>query len=285
MKQRMISGVIAAFLFALALTFRDSIGFNIAISILSIIAIWEIFVATKYMNNKLLLTVCMIFAGCVPFFRNPYFTIARNTACFIFVLLIFSVMLYERKTITLEQIGLIFMLVLIIPFAFSSLIYLKDLPSELNSRNYMAKDGLFFVLLAAFGAWVTDMGAYFVGKFFGKHKLAPTISPKKTIEGAAGGVVLNLVVYIIAGFIWQAMVVDGHGGVQIIPLAFVAILASLIAMLGDLSASFIKRSCHIKDFGNIMPGHGGVLDRFDSILLVAPFLYIVLQYIPIIERF
>lgn len=284
MKQRVISGAIAIVIFIIALLFRDTIGFNFAISILSVIAIWEIFVATKYVKNRLLLAASLVFSASVPFFKNPYFTVASKTACFIFVVVLFAIMIYERNIVTLEQIGLIFMLVLIISFAFSSIIYIKDLPIELRTRNYLTRDGLFFVLLAASGAWVTDMGAYFTGKLIGKHKLAPTISPKKTIEGAIGGIVFNVIAYIIAGVIWQATEVKQTGGVQIIPLALVAVLASVIAMLGDLSASYIKRSCHIKDFGNIMPGHGGVLDRFDSILLVAPFLYVVLQYIPIIMR-
>ena len=120
------------------------------------------------------------------------------------------------------------------------------------------------------------MFAYFAGYFFGKNKLAPTLSPKKTKEGAVGGFVGSVIITWI--FIWLYSMVKSllEGGEYVITgklllmTAVIALIGSFLSMFGDLFASAIKRQTGIKDYGNIMPGHGGVLDRFDSVLLVSP---------------
>ena len=138
--------------------------------------------------------------------------------------------------------------------------------------------GIFMVLFILFCAWFGDSGAYFVGTFFGKHKLCPLISPKKTVEGLIGGVVTVGVVTAITVLIYNSFILTEHqlSYAVLIPLSMVASLAGVV---GDLSASVIKREYNVKDFGNIMPGHGGVLDRFDSVTLVAPFLYVAMSYL------
>ena len=138
--------------------------------------------------------------------------------------------------------------------------------------------GIFMVLYVLFCAWFGDSGAYFVGTFFGKHKLCPLISPKKTVEGLVGGVVTVGVVTVITVFIYNTFVLND---VQLnyFVLVPLSMAASLVGVIGDLSASVIKREYDVKDFGNIMPGHGGVLDRFDSVIFVAPFLYIAFSYL------
>jgi phosphatidate cytidylyltransferase len=116
------------------------------------------------------------------------------------------------------------------------------------------------------GAWVTDTFAYFTGMLFGKHKLIPAVSPKKTVEGAIGGTV-----FCIAFFVGFGAIVNHFTDSQInlVLIAFAGLLSALVSMIGDLSMSVIKRTYGIKDYGTIFPGHGGVLDRFDSILAVA----------------
>lgn len=124
-------------------------------------------------------------------------------------------------------------------------------------------------------AWLTDTGGYFAGGMFGKHKLAPKISPKKTIEGAVGGVLLAMI-----GGIAYAWVMNGYTtdlGSALI-FAVIGIVGSIISQVGDLIASAIKRDCGKKDYGSILPGHGGILDRFDSVLFVSPFIYFALTY-------
>jgi len=130
--------------------------------------------------------------------------------------------------------------------------------------------GLFYVLLIFVCAWLDDTGAYFIGKKFGKRKLAPQVSPKKTVEGSIGGIITAIIFSIVLGLITQ--IYFGRT-INYLALGIVALIASCLGQLGDLVASLMKRQSGVKDFGNIMPGHGGILDRFDSVILIAPFIY------------
>ena len=132
------------------------------------------------------------------------------------------------------------------------------------------------LLYLLFCAWFGDSGAYFAGTFFGKHKLCPNISPKKTFEGLVGGVVTVGIVTTILLVVYNNFIL-GEQQLSYPVLIPLSMVASLVGVVGDLSASVIKREYSVKDFGNIMPGHGGVLDRFDSVILVAPFLYVVMS--------
>lgn len=132
--------------------------------------------------------------------------------------------------------------------------------------------GAFWIWLIMFSSWGSDTFAYFTGVFFGKHKLAPLLSPKKTIEGSIGGIVgAGLLAYIYTIIYTQYAFQQLRGEVWLIVI--VVIIAAAVSQIGDLAASSIKRIFNEKDFGYILPGHGGVLDRFDSFLLVAPVIY------------
>ncbi|MBR4831168.1 MAG: phosphatidate cytidylyltransferase, partial [Butyrivibrio sp.] len=122
-----------------------------------------------------------------------------------------------------------------------------------------------------FIAWVCDTCAYFAGRAFGKHKLAPNLSPKKTIEGAIGGVIGSVVVGAIIGYIIYVREIHDTG--VVILLVIITFVGSIIAQLGDLLASGIKRDHYIKDYGKLIPGHGGIMDRFDSVIFVIPCIY------------
>ena len=143
-------------------------------------------------------------------------------------------------------------------------------------------------MLCLAGAWLGDSGAYFVGtfwKFWEKHKLCPEISPKKTWEGAVGGVLTVGLVFALYAFGYQ--IVQGYRGynfeVNYLYLVIMGFICGVLGIIGDLSASLIKRQYGIKDFGNIMPGHGGLMDRFDSVLFVAPFMMFVLSHFTIFK--
>ena len=143
--------------------------------------------------------------------------------------------------------------------------------------------GAFYVVLCLAAAWLSDGAAYFVGTFCGKHKLCPEISPKKTVEGAVGGVVGNIIILYIFVIVYTT-VMHSKGyefSTNYVWTGIVGLITSLLSMVGDLSASLIKRQNNIKDFGKIMPGHGGVLDRFDSVLVVAPFMALAFKYFTI----
>ncbi|MDO5095482.1 MAG: phosphatidate cytidylyltransferase [Peptostreptococcaceae bacterium] len=139
------------------------------------------------------------------------------------------------------------------------------IPVFLSHINLLSQMGTIYIWLVFIFAWVSDISAYFSGMFFGKHKLIPEISPKKTVEGAIGGIA-GTVIFTV-GF---AMFFKEPSPMHFVPLA---IVGSVVSQLGDLFASAIKRALQIKDYGNIIPGHGGVLDRFDSILFTAPLTY------------
>ncbi len=130
--------------------------------------------------------------------------------------------------------------------------------------------GIYFAFIP-FIAWVCDTCAYFAGRAFGKHKLVPVLSPKKTVEGAIGGVLGSVLVGAVIGYILYKNVTD-HVEV-IFVLMVITFVGSIISQLGDLLASGIKRDHNIKDYGNIIPGHGGIMDRFDSVIFVTPCIY------------
>ena len=133
-------------------------------------------------------------------------------------------------------------------------------------------------MIAVFAAWIADAGAYFVGSFFGKTKLCPEISPKKTVEGAIGGMVVNMLVLVLIGWIYELLF---PADVNYISMLLIGFGSSVISILGDLSFSLIKRSCNIKDFGQVIPGHGGILDRFDSVIFVSPLIYYICLWLPL----
>lgn len=133
---------------------------------------------------------------------------------------------------------------------------------------------IFALLLPFIIAWATDTGAYFTGYFLGKHKLAPEMSPKKTVEGAIGGVLLAIILTVVYGLILYGSFYT----IGMIKYAIVGCAGSVLAQIGDLAASCIKRDFGKKDYGTLLPGHGGLMDRFDSVLFVAPYVLFMILY-------
>lgn len=134
------------------------------------------------------------------------------------------------------------------------------------------ENGGFILLFLFLGSWLTDTFAYLCGTLFGRHKLIPKVSPKKTVEGSVGAVVFTLVFFALYGVLVASVT-------ELTPdyaaLMLTGFMVSILSQIGDLNASFIKRTYGIKDYGNIFPGHGGVLDRFDSVIAIAPVIYIL----------
>lgn len=142
--------------------------------------------------------------------------------------------------------------------------------------------GLFAMLIVFIVAWGSDTAAYFSGTFFGKHKLIPKVSPKKTVEGSLGAVVTAALLCVLYAFILNKcnvlptdVAVDGI----YLRYALLGLTASVLSQLGDLAASAVKRDAGIKDYGKIFPGHGGFVDRFDSVIFISPAVYYLLQLI------
>ena len=136
--------------------------------------------------------------------------------------------------------------------------------------------GLYLAFLVFLCSWGCDTCAYCVGMLIGKHKMSPKLSPKKSVEGAVGGVVGASLLTALYCFIFRSQM--NLTAMEIWIIAGIAAVAALISMVGDLTASAIKRNYDIKDYGHLIPGHGGILDRFDSVMFIAPFVSIAVRY-------
>lgn len=180
-----------------------------------------------------------------------------------YFVVIMTLAVFSKGNIKLVNVTQLGVMTAYVSFGFSALILLRD----------MSKDfGLVLFLLAFLIPWVCDGAAYFVGVFFGKHKMIPDVSPKKTVEGAIGGIVGGVLVTAIFGVVMHL----GFGKVpNYFLLLFLAFVGCLVSQWGDLIASLLKREYGVKDYGNLFPGHGGVMDRFDSLFAVSVFMYIV----------
>ena len=191
----------------------------------------------------------------------------------LFGMVLFCLALIRHKEVRPPQAAVAFAFTALLAYAFNTLTTLLHM-----------ENGLFYFALACNAAWITDAGAYFVGVFLGKHKMAPEISPKKTVEGAVGGIVVSFIAAVLISLGYEAFFLKETGSIAYLPVLIMTPLLSLAGMLGDLVASYIKRDCKLKDFGNLMPGHGGVMDRFDSFVVTAPLLYVGLQYFTLILK-
>lgn len=269
MKTRIISAAVGIVVLIVVLNFFETPVLNVAIMLLALIAMHEFLTATKISRNRLLSVLSFVIAAAFPFvpMKKEFNLLPLFLLPFIGVL--FLILLKTHEDTRVEDIALVFMMSIGIPLSMSAAVYLRD------NNSYAV--GLFYLLLALFCAWFSDSGAYFVGSAFGKHKLCPKVSPHKTVEGLIGGLVSCMLLNLLAGFIYQK--ICGMMGIALdinfVRLIIISPFASLISVLGDLSFSMIKRQFDIKDFGKIMPGHGGVLDRFDSVLFTLPFIYAV----------
>ena len=171
-----------------------------------------------------------------------------------------AVAVFSHGKADIRDVSSAFVLWLYTIIGFTSLLMIHDLVAG----------GRYFYLLAFIGAWVTDIFAYFTGVLLGKHKLIPDVSPKKTVEGAVGGIVFCVAAFVGFGLLYNHLgLVEGGTPLPLWLMGVVGLLVSLVSQIGDLSLSLLKRKYGIKDFGKVFPGHGGVMDRFDSVLAVS----------------
>ena len=280
MKQRLIT---AAFGFAVlipVLLFSDTIVLPIALALFSALGVWEMLGCVGLRERPQILIPSLLVSAAIPFAARYItqhvgkisYTIAiSGVIVFIYMYYLMCISVVSRGKLCILDSALIFMTTLYITVGFTSIVLLRDLPH-----------GNLLILLVFIGAWVTDGAAYFVGRALGKHKLIPDVSPKKTIEGAIGGSVFCAISFVIFGFAAGKITTSSANLIEMI-VAGLAI--SVISQFGDLIASLIKRHYGIKDYGKLFPGHGGVMDRFDSIIAIAPFLLMICSYPEIFSLF
>ncbi len=267
MFQRVMVAVVFVPLIFLLLFFLPPIAIPIAISVLSMIAVHEVLWSTGFVKNARLSAYSILLAGLIPFWTYiGQGTFSALCVVFLYFALTFAEAISSHYTVTVEKMGGAFFFATLIPYFLSSFIRLDQM-----------EGGKYLILSPLVAAFLSDAFALFGGMLFGKHKLAPELSPKKTVEGAVSGLVGAVVSMLVYGLVLD---LGFHLTVRYPLLALYGALGSLMAQMGDLSFSYIKRQYHLKDFGNILPGHGGVLDRFDSVIFCAPLIEILWRLLP-----
>lgn len=272
MKTRIISGVVAIALL-IAVLYLNTLWSPTAVifvSILSALAAWEMLNNTGSVKVKVAVFTAMFYSFAVQFSYAGILHIPSELLTVVYFLLVVVIALVSHPQFTPAAITITLSMPIVISFAFGRLVAL------LNSGDGF---GLFYVIILLNFSSVSDMFAYFTGMLFGKHKLAPVISPKKTVEGAVGGIIGSVIGTIVISLIFNGI----YGqNINTLSLCLITPVMAVIGIMGDLFTSAIKRSYKIKDYGNLIPGHGGVLDRFDSILILAPVFYLLLSYVEVI---
>ncbi|MBP3579901.1 MAG: phosphatidate cytidylyltransferase [Clostridia bacterium] len=259
MLQRIITGAIIAVLMIVVVVFSGTWIFPVVMTLLTALGTYEMLCCVGT-NNKLLISIPTILSSvlsavCAYFFG--YGTCLAIIMLYLTVLLAMCVFFDEK--IKVNDVFCTFTSALYVMLCFAAFTTIRKIDGI----------GLYMFLLVFIAAWITDTFAYFTGIFIGKHKLIPRISPKKTIEGSIGGIVFCVIAFSVYGIVLnKCFDVDVNFPV----LLAVGFVMSIISQIGDLIASAIKRSYGIKDYSNLFPGHGGILDRFDSIMILSPFL-------------
>lgn len=270
MKTRIIAAAVLVPVLLLVVLAAPQVLAAIVLGVLLAIASYELLYRTGLVQHPRLVLYSCAAAFAVAMWSymgaiNAYFVLVVMA----FFMLLFLEMMTDHVKVRLEMLGLCILSGLVIPYMLSALV-----------RILMMDVGRYVILIPFAVAFLSDGGAYFVGLKFGKHKLAPVVSPNKTIEGVLGGMAAATI-----GMLIYALVLDWPFRFEVnYGLAIVyGLVGSLIGAFGDLCFSVIKRQTGMKDYGNLIPGHGGVLDRLDSLVLVAPLMEALLMILPLVN--
>ncbi len=262
-KTRLLSGIV---LVALALIFLIHGGalLLVVLGIVSLIGLFELYRVFGVEKSVGIVG----YAASVVYYLNLYFHMLPDIMLLIMLFLIACMccFVFGYPRFTAAQILSVFFGFFYVAVMLSCVWLTRSL-----------ENGSYLVWLIFLSAWGCDTCAYCFGRLFGKHKMTPELSPKKSVEGAIGGVAGAAVLAILYGFIFRSGM--GASVAYIFWLALITAIGALIAIVGDLAASAIKRNYDIKDFGKLIPGHGGIMDRFDSVIFVAPVIYFLSLYL------
>lgn len=282
MRTRILTALVALCVLIPVLLLSHTWLFPVMVAVCCLIALWEIFKCIGVQKN-LWITVPLYLSAVFVImtfrlfrqlfdYRMESFVVRVAVPCMMLVILyLFAVLVFSRGKILVESVSVAGFMSLYIIAAFMALLFLRD-----------SQSGAYTYLLIFIGAWVTDSFAYFTGILFGKHKLIPEISPKKTIEGSIGGTLFCGGAFMLYG-VAIAHFVESASRMNLALLFVYGIVVSVVSQVGDLSLSAVKRHYGIKDFGKIFPGHGGILDRFDSILAVSLVLFVLNEFASIFK--
>lgn len=267
MKQRIITAVVAFFVLLPVLIFSDTFIFPLGLAVCAVLSVWEMFACVGLKNAWLFTAPMYVLGAAFPFLirylpdRDLLAPIAICAAV-VWTLHAFTVLIFSHGKYPLEAVFVASFSLFYIFIGFNAILFIHD----------CEPGGKYLYYICFLGAWITDIFAYFCGRAFGKHKLIPDVSPKKTVEGSIGGTVFCILVMVIFGFVVEKLVPEISANLLIFAVA--GVLIAVVSQIGDLSMSVIKRKYGVKDYGFIFPGHGGVLDRFDSVIAVSALLMV-----------
>jgi len=266
--KRITSALLGLPLVLVVLIFANKYIVDIVLSLVAILSLYEYFNAVEKDNSRPIGWVGFLSAlsiATIHIIPDNYLGIAGMAVIPSIMLLLFVQSIITEMKINFKDIAYTFLGIIYIVFPLICLSLINGLDN--------GKILIWFVIIAA---WGTDIFAYFIGKNFGKHKFTK-ISPKKTVEGCIGGIIGAVTVAIAYAYFMSTYVVNEY--YSLITVAVIISILSVIGQIGDLAASIIKRYVNIKDYSELIPGHGGMLDRIDSLLFISPFAYILLLFI------
>lgn len=280
MKQRVITAVGLLALLAVVVWQINTPVLVLVIAFLAAVAANEIMRCAK-VENTFIRVVATGYAACVPFFASakaltPWVSqavwgkvigaVPGVVYLIALVLVLLLAMLKGYAYTTFEDVAVSVFAGALVPFGFSVFIRLRDM-------FQIEQFGIYLIFYGLICALATDSGAQLAGMAFGKHKMSPNISPKKTVEGAIGGLIFSLILNAVAMILYNRLADFKMDEFAVTVLLAACLPVSFLGMMGDLSASVLKRNFGVKDFGKIFPGHGGVMDRFDSSMFTLPVTY------------
>lgn len=273
MLKRVITSIVAICVLVPILIFSHTFVFPLALAVITVVSLYEMF---KCMGvyKKLYITIPMYLYGAAAPFIMRYdpmgeplaFALISFIVGALYLIYLFSLIVWSHGKLKFGETISVFAMSIYIIGALNSLLYVRD----------YGEGGKYLYLLIFIGAWITDIFAYFTGYLFGKHKLIEDVSPKKTVEGSIGGIVFCALAFIGYGLIVKHFF---STDANLIFLGISGVIISVISQIGDLIMSVIKRQYNVKDYGWIFPGHGGMLDRFDSILAVSLGMGVVCMFV------
>ena len=268
MLKRTITAVIGIALLVVACIYSDTIAFPILLGLMALLGVYEM-LGCVGMRKSFIVSLCLYVTTAVvttltqTIESHSLYIAAYASFIFCIMLILLTASVFSEGKLPVDKICVAFTTCAYIITGFISIIQLRSM-----------KFGNITYLLVFIAPWMTDTFAYFCGRLFGRHKLIPSVSPKKTIEGSIGGIV-----FCILGCIAYRLIINSFYD-NLPPVWIFAVLGfvvSIVSQIGDLMFSLIKRRYGIKDYGVLFPGHGGVLDRFDSVIATAPLILIVCE--------
>ena len=268
MKTRVITGaVLVAVLIPIAY-FSGTYVWCVTMALLSGLGVFEMLRCIGIHKNLFVTLPCVGLGLALPvlakvFPQNGFTILSVSTGLLMFWL--FSVSLFSHGGLPVDTAGCAYFGLTYVLWGFCLLSLIREL-----------EHGAYLFLLPFLGAWISDTFAYFTGRLFGRHKLIPDVSPKKTVEGAVGGVLFAMAFFALYGFVVSKLSPDVHP--RYLALFLLGLPVSLISIVGDLVMSLVKRRYGVKDYGKLFPGHGGVLDRFDSVMATSIVLYLLCAF-------